>query len=785
MAVSQVNTNPSDPATYIFGPFELRPRTGVLLRKGKRVRLQELPLQMLMVLLENHGQLVSRQSLQARLWGETTFVEVDNGLHVVAAKLREALGDRPTTPAYIKTISGRGYCFIGEVTVIQEAVARVPGETAIELVPLPIPAEVSAQTKSRRITPFAITGLIAVIVITASVASFKYVTRPLASEQDRVVVGSFSNKTGNSILDGALSSAVQLKLQESPYLGTVPHQRLQSLLKNPESATLEEELRACASLNGQILIRGQIQSSGNGYEIRLMAWNCSSATLLTTQKVASRSDAEILPTLDIATEKMRRRLGESEASLQKFNVPLMQATTSSLTALKAFTLGEEKRSQGLQSEAIGSYKLAVDLDPQFALAYARLGNVYTNSGQSSLSRENYRKAFELRNRTTDRERLYIITHYYAYTTGEIERAIADYKLWLTLYPRDLIPTNNLASSYLEMGTEPTASLELAKRAVQLDPSNKLSYAMLGQAQLKAGDYAGAKSLCTDPKQANNDFLGFHEVCFQVSFSQNDEPGMQRQLQWARRNPEEGELLNDAALIAIYRGRMREAQQLFSQATQAAQRNNFVEMATDIEVRKAVFEADFGYPAEAREDALHALPAASGNATEQAFAALALARAGENTQAAAEARSSAALAPLDTILNSAILASYRAAINLQKRDPAGAVQALEEVRPFEHCDSMRLAPTYYRGLAYLQNHEPELAAREFRKVIEYRAFADYPLYVVLSQLYLGRSYQLQGDNRKAADAYKEVDRIWSNAEPQFPELVELRRYEGENNRSRYR
>ena len=351
--------------------------------KGNASAFRNFPLQMLMMLLENHGQLVSRQSLQVRLWGETTFVEVDNGLHVVAGKLREALGDRPANPTYIKTISGRGYCFIGDVTFIPETITLAPVETAIELVPSPIPVDVNIQKKNRRMMTFAIAGLIAVIAAVASVASFKYVTRPLASEQDRVVVGSFSNMTGNSDLDGALSSAVQLKLQESPYLSTVPHQRLRSLLKDFDSANLEEELHACASLDGQLLLRGQIQSSGAAYEIRLMAWNCSSGSLLTTQKGVSRSQAEILPTLDLATEKMRRRLGESEASLQKFNVPLMQATTSSLTALKAFTLGEEKRSQGLQSEAIGSYKLAVDLDPQFALAYARLGNVYTNSGQSS------------------------------------------------------------------------------------------------------------------------------------------------------------------------------------------------------------------------------------------------------------------------------------------------------------------------------------------------------------------------------------------------------------------
>jgi tetratricopeptide (TPR) repeat protein len=262
------------------------------------------------------------------------------------------------------------------------------------------------------------------------------------------------------------------------------------------------------------------------------------------------------------------------------------------------------------------------------------------------------------------------------------------------------------------------------------------------------------------------------VCIQVAFLQKDEAGMGRQLLWARGNPEAGELLNDSALIALYRGKMKEAQQLFSQAIQVAQRKNFVETATDIQARKAVFEADFGHTREAREDALATLPAATGNATEQAFAALSLARAGDENQAAVEARSSAALAPLDTILTSAILASYRAAVSSQKHDHAGAIQALEEARPFEHCDSMKLAPAYYRGPAYLQNHQPELAARKFEKLIKHRALADCPLYVVLSHLYLGRSYDLLGNARKATDAFKEVDRIWKDADPHLPALILL-------------
>ena len=774
------DTSSSQFDAYLFGPFELRLRSGVLLRKGQRVRVQELPLQMLLVLLENHGQLVSRQALQVRLWGHETFVEVDNGLHVVAGKLREALGDRAANPLFIKTVSGRGYCFIGEVTPVFDSSIETLAEPVTPTLPIETKEPVPESGDVRyRALPVAMWSLLAVVALAVTgIFVYRYVHRPLASDQDRVVVGGVTNSTGNSDLDGTLSSAVQLKLQESPYLTMIPDHSFRSLVKDPDSATLKDELHACASLNGQLLLRGQILALTTGYRILLMAWRCADGRLLTTQNAEADSQAAILSALDLATERMRRRLGESDSSLQKFNVPLTQATTASLAALRAFNLGEETRSQGLQAESIASYKLAVDLDPQFALAYARLGIVYTNIGQVSLSGEYYRKAFDLRNRATDRDRLYIITHYYAYTTGEIRRAIEDYELWRTLYPRDLVPTNNLAAEYFELGQEQKKAVELARRAIQLDPTNKLSYAMLAQAYAKAGDYTGVNMLCNDPAQTKTDFLGFHEVCFQVAFAQNDEVVMQRQLQWAHGNSEESELLDDAALVAMYRGKVSEALRLFSEAKQSALHNNFAESAADIQLKKASIEADFGLVQEAGDDALGALESATGNASEQAFAALALARVGNISRAQDEAGKAASLAPLNTILNSAVLASVRAAIQLRRHDSKGALQSLEEARPFDFCDAMRLAPAYYRGLAYLQGKQPRQAIKEFQRVIDHRALADYPLYVVLSQLEMGHALQLIGDQANATRMYDEVARVWKDADPGFPPLQELRVYQQE-------
>lgn len=455
----------------------------------------------------------------------------------------------------------------------------------------------------------------------------------------------------------------------------------------------------------------------------------------------------------------------------------MEVTTASLAALKVFTLGEEKRSLGLYPESIANYKLAIDLDPQFALAYARLGADYSNMRQPSLGREYYGKAFELRNRTTDRERLYIITHYYALATGEIGRAIEDYELWRTIYPRDFTPTNNLAVEYLEIG-QPQKAVEFARRAIHLNPTSQLAYGNLAEAYARTGDFSDENVLCRDPAHAEDDFVGFHNACLAAAFAQDDEPGMQRQLKWAHGKPYESMLLSDMAWIAVSRGKVSEARRLVAQAKQNALQNNLVELAADLLLDSANLEADFGLVHEAREDVQSSLALASEYASEQGMAALVLARAGDIPGAEAESSRASSQAPLDTILNSAILASVRSALDLQKHDSKGAIKSLEETRPFDFCASIGPAPAYYRGLAYIQDNQPQQAIRELQRVLENRLMAAYPVYDALAQLKLGRAYQMIGDQVHAAQAYSKAGTIWKDADPGLPPLQEMRVYQRE-------
>jgi eukaryotic-like serine/threonine-protein kinase len=762
---------------YRFGPFEARVDEQILLHRGKRMKIQDLPFRMLLILLEHPGELVSKEILRDRLWGQETFIEVDKGLYVLAAKLREALRDNATVPRYIKTISGKGYRFVAKVDVLESKSTRSPQMSADDSrAKIERPPDTTSPASPGRIRRLpARFGSILVVAIFSGFLVYGGSSRPLIGVGDFVVAGGFANATGNPEFENILSSVFRLKLQESPYLSLIPDPQFRRFIHDPDFASSHDQVRACAALDGQVLLSGQLNSRPPGYRIQLMARRCRDGKLLATETADANSESSLLPALDQATAQLRRRLGESKKSVDDFNVPSMQATTNSIAALKAFSLGEEKRFQGLKQDALTDYKLAIDLDPQFAMAYARLGAVYTNMGEPSFNRQYYKRAFDLRSRTTDRERLYIITHYYASTTGEINRAIEDYELWRTLYPRDMAPANNLAVEYLILGT-PEKSVELARSAVQLDPHDHFPYATLAQAYLETGDFANLHALCSDPAHNETDIAGFHAACFQGAFAQNDGLGMQQQMQWAKGKPEESRLTQEAADVAVYWGKLTEARGLFFAAKQNALRYSSPLAAAEIELDEATIDAELGLSREARKDALDALRLAPDKATEQAVAVVALARAGNVAAAWSNMTEAAAKAPSDTLLNSAVLALARAMIQLQRHKPKAAIQALEETRPFDFCDSASLAPPYVRGLAYLEDGDPKQAAKEFKKVLDHKQSLPTSLYIVLSQLELGHSLQLAGDLDAAARTFENLAHLWKDADPDFPPLKRLHHYQ---------
>lgn len=769
--------------SYRFGAFELRVKAGLLLHQGTRVRIQELPLRMLLLLVEHSGEVVSRDQLRNHLWGARTFVEFDSNLRVAAAKLREALGDNAAQPRFLETVARRGYRFIGDVVAIVEAVeATDPSQSSPAELPATAPVAITPPATSppsivkpahRHFRPLIAWVLGATVLLAIiGVRIFRQPPEPLIQKQDAVALGRFLNHTDDRSLDEVLSPPFRVKMDESPYLRLLSNEQFaRALLKSSPDDGLSGELEACRELHARVLLNGQVTRADAGFDVEVDAYDCAQTKRIATVTARADSQADLLPALGRACEKMRLRLGESRTTLDRFDVPLVQATTSSLAALRAYRLGEQKHISGNDTESKTYYKLAIDLDPQFALAYLQMGRAYSNTGEPSSSRGYYQHAFDLRERTTERERLYITTSYYSYATGERQRAIEAYQLWSTLYPQDVIPANNLAGQYLAMGRSREA-LASARRAIQIDPSLPQPYSALATALLKSGDTSALTALCEDPAHRETAMPAYHLACYEAAFERGDTADMEREMSWARGKPQESALINAAAGIAFYQGRLNEARRLFDLARQSALANSLPEFATQMALDQAALEAASGLTATARQDVLDAVAVGVHGPEEEISVAFIWALLGNPDRAEEAIKTANTESPLDTLINLAQAPEIRAIINLGRNNPEEAVRELEQVRPYDLCGELNLAPGYYRGLAYLRSGQPKRAIAEFQAVLNQRGAAPHSLYIPLSELQWVKILSQAGESDVALALTKELEKIWSEADGGFGPLREL-------------
>ena len=769
--------------SYRFGAFEVRVKAGLLLHQGTRVRIQELPLRMLLLLVEHSGEVVTRDQLRDHLWGARTFVEFDSNLRVAAAKLREALGDNAAQPRFLETVARRGYRFIGDaVPVIEAAEAKEAADTSQSSPAEPPTVAPVAVTPPATSPPSIVkpayryfrpliawvlgaTALLAII----GVRIFRQPPEPLIQKQDAVALGRFLNHTDDRSLDEVLSPPFRVKMDESPYLRLVSNEQFARALLKSADDSLSGELEACRGLHARVLLNGQVTRAEAGFDLEVHAYDCARTKRIATVTARADSQDDLLPALGRACEKMRLRLGESRATLDRFDVPLVQATTSSLAALRAYRLGEQRHLSGNDTESKTYYKLAIDLDPQFALAYLQIGRAYSNTGEPSASRGYYQHAFDLRERTTERERLYITTSYYSYATGERQRAIEAYQLWSTLYPQDVIPANNLAGQYLAMGRSREA-LASARRAIQIDPSLPQPYSTLATALLKSGDTAALKVLCDDPAHRETAVVAYHLTCYEAAFERGDTAGMGREMAWARGKSQESALINAAAGIAFYQGRLSESRRLFAVARQNALANNLPEFATQMALDQAAMEAALGLTTAARQDVLDALAVGAHGPEEEISVAFIWALLDNPERANEAVRAANTESPLDTLINLAEAPEVRAVVDMSRNKPEEAVRELEPVRPYDLCVALNLASGYYRGLAYLRSGLPKRAVAEFQAVLSQRGAAPHSLYIPLSELQLVKLLSQAGESDVALT--KELEAIWSEADSGFPPLREL-------------
>jgi tetratricopeptide (TPR) repeat protein len=425
--------------------------------------------------------------------------------------------------------------------------------------------------------------------------------------------------------------------------------------------------------------------------------------------------------------------------------------------------------------------MAIELDPDFAIAYARLATVYHNLQQPALGDEYLSKAFERREHVSEREKFYIQAHYYVEVTGETDKAIETYKLWTEVYPHDWIPCNNLCNEYSRIGQLDLA-IAAGQQALRLNPSHSLPYAALARAYKNASRFAEAKAVCEKAKAQKLDNWALHEILYDVAVAEADETAMQRELNWFKGNPMESWVVMDQAINAMALGHLRRSRELFEHARTLALKQDLKEFAGAIAEDQAVFEADFGNAQEARklaESSLHRMP---DYPDLKASAALALARSGEVERATALAEESARLKPLNLKLNNVTLTSARAAIELDRKNPAGAIAQLQRALPYDLSTGSGGSTIYYRGLAYLELNSGKEAEAQFQRILSNASFTG-NVYWPLAHLGLARANALQArtDQRTTADAaraqaltaYRDFLTLWKDADPDIPILKQAK------------
>ncbi len=606
---------------------------------------------------------------------------------------------------------------------------------------------------------------------------------PILTEQDTVVLADFNNATGDAVFDDTLKQAISAQLGQSPFLNILSDARTRATLKlmaKPANTKLTPEVARdlCQRADGKAYIAGSIASLGSQYVIGLDAINCKTGDFLAQDQVTAENKEHVLPALGEAATALRKKLGESLSSVDKFDAPLDQATTPSLDALKALSVGRKILQEKGPEAAIPSFKRAVELDPNFAAAYSALGISYINLREPGLASENLQKAYDLRDKVSEREKFRISANYYLLVTGELEKAIQTYETWAQTYPRNNEPFGNLGVDYTYLGQYESA-VNASLEDLRLFPGSAAAFTNLVglyTALNRPGD-AKAKYEEAIAHKVNNPFL--HGNRYGVAFYEGDVAEMGRQVDGQKDKPGEDVLLSFASDTDAFYGRLASAREKSQRAIEVARRGDAKETAAEWQMNSALREAEFGNTVRARQETASALATAQTQDV-QTLAALALARTGDAAQARKIADDLAHRFPLNTMINRYWLPAIDAAVEISRNNPAKALERLRTATEYELGTPApqfevggSLYPAYIRGQAYLSLLQGAEAAVEFQKFLDHRGIAINSPLAALAKLQLGRAYVLAGDKAKARHAYLEFLELWRDADPDIPVLKQAK------------
>jgi serine/threonine protein kinase/Flp pilus assembly protein TadD len=626
------------------------------------------------------------------------------------------------------------------------------------------------------------------VVVPAAIAVVALVVAPYfyfhhsskLTDKDTIVLADFINTTGDPVFDGALRQGLAVQLEQSPFLILISEKRIQQglrLMGQPAERKLTPEIarELCQRTGSAAVLDGSIAQIGTQYLLTLKAVNCVSGESLASAEAQANDKNHVLDALGKTASEIRNKLGESLSTVRAYDTSLMDATTPSLDALKAYTVGLQKGKSN-DADAVPFFKRAIELDPEFASAYSGLAACYLNLGESGLARENFAKAFELRNHVSEREKLLIAARYYNHVTGELPKAIEAYQLWTQAYPHDAGPRGNLGMLYGASG-QYEKSIAETQEAIRLEPDSGTNYSNLLLAQAALGRFDDARNTFNLEmvKKIEDPILRVN--WFGVAFVLGDTAEMDKQMAWSAAKPQgEDNFLAAKSDAEGYYGHARIAREFSKKAFESALRDDQKETAAQWKMDGALREVEFGNRQIAKEETAAARVLTSSHDTE-ILAAIALARTGDVTEAEKLAKDLEKQYPLDTLVNNYWLPVIRASEEDARNNPTKAIQLLQPSAPYELASPVAwsglggpMYPAYLRGEAYQQLRRGNDAAAEYQKIIDHPGLMLACPLRALARLGIARAYAMQGDTSKATAAYQDFLTLWKDADADIPILI---------------
>jgi DNA-binding winged helix-turn-helix (wHTH) protein/tetratricopeptide (TPR) repeat protein len=740
-----------------FEGFELDLESGVLSRNGQKNRLQGQPLQLLGLLLQQPGRIATREQIQQHLWPDGTVVEFEHSVNAAVKRLREALGDDADKPTFIETIPRRGYRFIAQVEYAAESGAG----TAIP--------RLSAVRELWRTYRFVFATVSATVLIAIVLAAWRISSaRPALTGTDMILLATFVNKTGDSEFDSSLDKALEVKLTESPFLSILPEADARATMRTmrhdpDEPITKELGIEVCKRQGLKAVVVPEITASGGHYLITLDAIEARSQMSIARSQEKIEKKNEVIPGLGMAASRLRKRLGESLNSLGQYNAPLELATTSSLEALRAFSIGQTLYRTGKRADAIPLYERAVELDPQFCSAYIALGRVYHSTGDEEASRRNFAKAFALKDgRLTQQEKFEMSAQYDAAITGNLEKETAVLALYKLAYPHS-VNAHNMSGIAQAMQGKTEEALREFTWSLEHSPVPASSiYSNASQALMILGRFDESKGMLEQWRQKSS-FTPFQRVLrYRIALVEKDVTSMERLAHEAA--SDDAPFLHLQEELAFLRGDFHKLrslnevivkQQLHVKRTE----NAAFEMAWRAAVES--FAGNYAFAQKFRRAAEES-EGNSGTALKQSAQAFAVA--GDEEQAEAVAAKLDRFFPEDTFQQQVILPVIRSISERERGNAEKAVNLLAPVTQYPN-----VVVYYHRGLAYMAAERYSNAAADFQTLLTHRGWPEWELFAPLAQLGLARAYAMQGDGENSRKAYDDFFTTWKDADADTPIL----------------